>query len=172
VSSLGLSDGGPILYFAYGSNMSSPRLRSRIPDAVRIGGAYLDGWVLRFHKPSIDGSGKATILPVTGDHARVWGVIWSLSESGQEALDEIEGPGYERMNLLVVDDDGMTQRVVSYCAVECDPTLTPYGWYREHAVRGAIEAGLPADYIMRMRSVATAEDPDPDRATRELAIYG
>jgi AIG2 family protein len=159
------------LYFAYGSNMSSPRMQARVPDAVRMGAACVDGWVLRFHKPSQDGSGKADIVPVTGDHARVWGVLWSVGDAGWQVLDQVEGAGYERVPLLVLDTAGDTRRIAAYRAVESDRGLSPYGWYREHAVRGAIEAGLPADYVARLRVIASIQDPDPERAARELAIY-
>jgi len=162
---------GADTYFAYGSNMSYHRMRQRVPAAERIGIARLDGWVLRFHKPSLDGSGKADIVPVVGGRAVVWGVLWSLGETGWEAMDAFEGDGYQRMPLLVLTADGGTHRVVAYCATDSDPSLLPYSWYREHAVRGAIEAELPPDYIMRLRSIRSAVDPDAARAAREFAIY-
>lgn len=57
---------GNILYFAYGSNMSSARLRARVPSCRPIGIAFLPGHELRFHKRSKDGSGKCDAFQVEG----------------------------------------------------------------------------------------------------------
>jgi hypothetical protein len=47
------------LYFAYGSNMSAPRLRARTPSAEPIGAAKLPGFRLVFDKWGRDDSAKA-----------------------------------------------------------------------------------------------------------------
>ena len=39
------------LYFAYGSNMSTPRLQARLPHARPLGPAWLDGHRLAFGSP-------------------------------------------------------------------------------------------------------------------------
>jgi hypothetical protein len=65
------------LYFAYGSNMSSGRLR---PGAVPAGAARLEGYRLRCNKRGRDGSGKA----------EAWGVLFWLPDPDWEALDRFE----------------------------------------------------------------------------------
>ncbi len=47
-----------MLYFSYGSNMSSRRLLSRVPSARFITSASLPGHALHFHKKGLDGSAK------------------------------------------------------------------------------------------------------------------
>ena len=51
------------LYFGYGSNMLTERLRARerCPSAKCIGIAEVTGYALEFSKPGEDGSGKATL---------------------------------------------------------------------------------------------------------------
>lgn len=51
------------LYFSYGSNMLSSRLRERCPSARPIGMAELPDHELRWHKRSKDNSGNATLSP-------------------------------------------------------------------------------------------------------------
>jgi hypothetical protein len=48
----------PDVYFAYGSNMSTARLRQRMPSCKPLGTAVLSEHKLRFHKRSTDQSGK------------------------------------------------------------------------------------------------------------------
>jgi gamma-glutamylcyclotransferase len=52
------------LNFAYGSNMLSARLRERVPSARPAGTACLPGFSLRWHKVSVDGSGKCNVVEV------------------------------------------------------------------------------------------------------------
>ena len=54
-------DAPTLLYFAYGSNMSSVRLRARVNSAQPLGVARLPGHRLRWHMHSLDGSGKCDI---------------------------------------------------------------------------------------------------------------
>jgi hypothetical protein len=60
------TEGGPpepVVYFAYGSNMSTARLRERMPSCKPLGTATLPGHALRFHKRSTDKSGKCNAFP-------------------------------------------------------------------------------------------------------------
>ncbi len=61
-------------YFAYGSNMASERMRSRISQAILIGAARLKGLKMVFTKLSSDGSAKCDMLPKDG--AEIWGVLY------------------------------------------------------------------------------------------------
>ena len=61
--------GGSFLFFAYGSNMLTERVRERCPDARPLGAAIARGYVLSFSKRSKDGSSKATLL-TTADGAK------------------------------------------------------------------------------------------------------
>jgi hypothetical protein len=56
-------------YFAYGSNMSLRRLRTRVPSAVKLGNATLFGHQLKFHKRSQDGSAKCDAMTALLDPA-------------------------------------------------------------------------------------------------------
>lgn len=57
--------------FAYGSNMSPERIRARAPSAVFVTKAYLEGYVLEFLKPGMDGSGKCNVCPSADSQDRV-----------------------------------------------------------------------------------------------------
>lgn len=76
------------LYFAYGSNMLTPRLVVRCRTAAAIGRATATGHRLAFDKRSKDGSGKATLI---ADPAHtVPGVLVRLDVSDQSALDKLK----------------------------------------------------------------------------------
>jgi hypothetical protein len=77
----------PVLYFAYGSKMSSIRLRERMPSCRAIGTATLPGHVLRFHKRSTDKSGKCNAF-ATGNDDRVIGVLFSFDPAERAKLDQ------------------------------------------------------------------------------------
>ncbi len=64
------------LYFAYGSNMTSARLRARIPSARSVGAARIDGRRLVCNKRGRDGSGKANLCASPGGEA--WGVVYEV----------------------------------------------------------------------------------------------
>ncbi len=42
---------------------------------------------------------------------------------------------------------------VAYVATNVDSTLKPFDWYQAHVVEGAVEHGLPAEYIAGLRAV-------------------
>ena len=79
-----------VRYIAYGSNLHPVRLRERLPSARLVGPAFLPGRTLEFHKRSVDGSAKCTIVS-GGEGVHV--AIYDVSGDDKRRLDEIEGVG-------------------------------------------------------------------------------
>jgi len=164
-------ESGRLLYFAYGSNMSGPRLAARIDSMRKLGVATLAGHRLAFHKVSHDGSAKCDIAPAPD--GRVLGVVFDIAAAEQVLLDRYEGrgQGYEVKDVEVRLADGRTLAAFSYYATRIDPTLLPYDWYRAHVLHGAAEHRLPAPYVRAIEAVAVMTDADVARAARERALY-
>lgn len=164
-------DDARLLYFAYGSNMSGPRLAARVQGLRTIGVASLAGHRLAFHKRGRDGSGKCDIAPAA--QGRVWGVVFDMPAAQRSALDRHEGlgRGYElkTVELTLAGDRLLT--AFCYYATHVDPALQPYDWYRAHVLHGAREHRLPHDYVAAIGAVTAIPDPDAERARRERAIY-
>jgi cation transport regulator ChaC len=160
-----------MLYFAYGSNMSTPRLESRVRSANAISVAGLHGHKLRFRKKSISGSGKCDVEN-TGDPGDVvYGVVFEIASSDKAALDKIEGLGkwYEEKNVIVVSATGEKFEAVTYFAINIDASMKPCDWYKEHVLRGAREHGIPVEYIKDIEAIEST--PDPDNYDKEMEIY-
>jgi cation transport regulator ChaC len=160
------------LYFAYGSNMLSRRLRERTPSAAARAVGCVDGRRLTFDKASRDASGKCDIEPFAGE--RVWGVVFEIARSEKAALDEAEGlgRGYREERLPVLTPAGAVE-AVTYVATAKDPALRPYDWYKAFVVAGALEHALPEPYVERLRKVASRPDPDAARSRKnEELLHG
>lgn len=159
--------------FAYGSNMPTARIRKRCPSARSLGVAELHGYELRWHKKSKDGSGKCDIVQTDQPGASVFGVLYEIAGSEKADLDDAEGlgSGYDETKIEVYR--GADQFTVkAYVATATDPALKPYSWYRALAVAGAIEHGLPADYVARLEAVPADEDPKKERHDKNMALTG
>lgn len=162
-----------MLYFAYGSNMSSKRLESRLNSVKLKTVAKLNRHNLKFHKRSTDGSGKCDIDLTEDEDDVVYGVLYEIEESDKTELDSVEGlgSGYEEKQVSVTALDGETFIATTYYATHTDPSVKPYEWYKEHVLRGAREHGLPTDYIAMIDDVETTQDYDRQRRDDELDIY-
>lgn len=161
-------------YFAYGSNMSLPRLKKRVPSAERIGVYTLIEHSLRFHKVSEkDGSGKCDALFTGNTNDYIVGSLFEISDNEKSSLDSAEGLGYgyEEKQVLVNDAQGNTLEAVTYYAKNMDSSLLPYSWYLYHVIYGAKESGVPAEYLDILSATKSKEDPDKERDARERAIY-
>lgn len=133
------------IYFAYGSNMSSARLRERITSARPLGPVHVCDWRLAFNKPGRDGTGKANLVFESG--ARSWGVAYEIAGSEWERLDGFE-TDYQRAHFRLERSDGSNLEAQAYLFLQADaPALAPSGEYLDHLLAGAREHGLPADYI-------------------------
>lgn len=162
-----------MLYFAFGSNMSSKRLQGRVPSARFEAVARLSEHRLCFHKLGADGSGKGDAEYTGNPDDEVVGVVYEISEAEKPGLDAAEGlgTGYGEKWVEIVAADGRELSAVMYFAIRIDPSVKPYHWYKNHVLVGAEENRLPADYTARIKAIASVDDPDPHRAGREWDMY-
>lgn len=158
-------------YFAYGSNMLTERLQDRVSSAKNPRPFALQRHRLRFHKKSIDCSGKCNIVPTACDSDVVHGVLFEIDDAQISTLDNHEGVGYRR-NEITVSLHGTETKACIYFAEKnaIDDTLMPYRWYYDLVLSGAEQHKLPPDYIARLRSIPFTHDPKPNRKTRLEAL--
>jgi hypothetical protein len=161
-------------YFAYGSNMASHRLLQRLPRARHIDIGILTGHRLSFRKKDDAGLSAKCDIELTDDHRdEVIGIIYKITNADKQTLDRIEGlgRGYDEKIVQITSSSGSILSTVTYYAINIDHSLIPYHWYKQHVLRGAIEHRLPADYISKIESIESQQDPDERRSRRELSIY-
>lgn len=132
-------------YFAYGSNMSKPRLERRIGTVHCHGRARLDDYCHRFSKRGRDGSAKGNVERAAG--ARVWGVLYELEPPQLEVLAGFE-TGYRAVDLSVTLDarSKLAVRAASFEAIAAVRGLEPTPEYLRHYLAGFHEHDLPASY--------------------------
>jgi cation transport regulator ChaC len=165
------------LCFAYGSNMLTRRLRApeRAPSAQREGIGYVQGYRLTFDKGSTGKkyrSGKCDMERTGVATDRVWGVLFSIPNTEEAALDKAEGldKGYRKDRKIPVVTDACTREGVAYIATEKDPAVKPYHWYKAFVVAGAVEHGLPPAYVEWLRTFESQPDPDAKRRAENEAL--
>ena len=159
------------LYFAYGSNLLSARLRERTPSATRVAVAQLPGYALRWHMAGADGSGKCDVVPVDDPASQVHGVVYQIGMHDMPHLDHAEslGVGYADRTLQVHTPTGPLHAKL-YVALRTDPASVPYDWYHALVLAGAREHALAEDYVAQLARVATRPDPEIHRAQRHRAL--
>ena len=162
------------LYFAYGSNMLTERLRQRVPGARPVGVGQVSGRRLAFQKASKDLSSKCDI-PMSANPTDVaHGVLFNIPISEMRALDKAEGlgSGYEVHMVEVTVSGGAKLEATTYVASVSgiDPKLVPYDWYKNLVVAGAQQHSLPEAYQATIAAVASKPDPDLKRESRLEAL--
>jgi gamma-glutamylcyclotransferase len=165
-------DRSSFVNFAYGSNMSSRRLRARTPSARPIGIGRLSGHRLMWHMRGSDGSAKCDILETGRPEDVVWGVLYEIAASERPLLDQAEGLGqaYDYKTVRVQHAQGQHIEAGAYVAIDTDASLVPFDWYLGFVLAGAHEHGLPEDYASALKALATRIDPDEARRQRNLAV--
>ena len=162
-----------VLYFSYGSNMSTPRIKHRVKSATVITTAYLHQHSLQFHKKSADGSAKCDIEHTKSQDDIVYGVLFEILTIEKHILDRYEGlgNGYEEKTVSIILPDGKSIAASTYYATHIDASLKPYHWYKEHVLRGAREHALPPEHIAAIEAIPSIADPDHDKHVKEISIY-
>lgn len=159
------------LYFAYGSNLLSARLKARCPSARKAGNAVLSRFRLEWHKVGCDDTGKCDVLFTANPGDRVHGVAWAIRRSEMPALDYHEelDTGYYACNVPITI--GSRRRLArTYRAIPVDPQLKPLDWYKRFVVDGAREHGLPEDYVARLAMTPANADEDRRRRSRNYRV--
>lgn len=161
-----------VLYFAYGSNMMTARLRARCPSARPAGVAFAENHQLTFWKKGRDGSGKGHLAASAGLSQP--GVLFTLTVDDLIVLDSFEGAGrgYRRVDDFAIRrrDSNEITRAATYIATDLDETLQPYDWYLALILAGAREHVFDEEMLRWLGAVACREDPDLTRATRHEAL--
>lgn len=162
-------------YFSYGSNMCTRRLHARVPSARFLALGSLKGYQLKFHKRSVDRSGKCT--PVyTGDMSdEIYGVIFDIAAPDKPKLDKAEGlgKGYDERQVDITTPTGVIAAYTYVAAPsDIDHSLTLYSWYEGFVVAGTMEHELPLSYIKNLEAVITCEDPDMKRDRENGNLLG
>jgi len=161
-----------LLYFAYGSNLYSPRLRFRVPTCRVVMTASLPDHRLVFHKRSIDGSAKCDAIADPGQETL--GVIYEIDITELRNLRDAEGVrnGYEECTVSVRNSQGAGISCLSYLAASShiDATLLPYTWYRDFVLWGCREHGFLDAYLSQfILAVRSIKDPQPSRELQRRA---
>jgi hypothetical protein len=160
-----------LYYFAYGSNLHPARMQARVPSAEFVEVAVLPDRALRFCKRSVDGSAKCTLVPALG--SRTLGAVYRLAAEEKELLDHVEGldQGYEEFWQGLPLSDGVV-RTFHYVGSPdyLDATLQPYHWYKDLVLLGARYHGFPGPYLAAIEAVASIDDPDGDRRSRNEIV--
>ena len=159
------------VYFAYGSNMFTRRLRGRTPSARVIGAGHIYNCRLTFDKVSRSNSGKATIQISEDFQETVCGVLFSIHRDEESKLDKAEDypNSYEKQEVKVNHGKGIID-AMTYISTKRDSKFLPHHWYKRYVVEGAVEHELPEDYVEHLRRFASIPDPDTERSKREEAI--
>lgn len=144
-----------LVYFAYGSNMNTKRIRSRVPLATVIGRARLLDKRMVCNKKGEDGSGKANLVDSPGD--LVWGVLYEVDLAKLDKLDQAEG-GYQRTKLQVWTEQGNPVTAEVYVSKKLAADPMPYDWYKKLIIAGAREHQLPRDYLEYLEQLPSKPD--------------
>jgi gamma-glutamylcyclotransferase len=165
-----------MLYFGYGSNMCTGRLRARVPSTRAIGKRLLRGFRFKFNKKSTDrfgDSAKGNVERTNVETDLVWGVMFEFDAAEKHLLDEAEalGRGYDELIVEVESETGAKESAHMYIASQThiDSNLRPYSWYKRFVTEGARQHGLPPAYIKFLEAFPESEDPDRARDGRNRA---
>jgi gamma-glutamylcyclotransferase len=163
-----------MLYFAYGSNMCTGRLRARVSSAEVVAVAQLFRHRFAYEKRSDDGSSKGNASETGQDTDFVWGVVFEIDAAQKQILDQAEGlgHGYAEKQVTVRDHAQQAYACVMYYAQPSHIVADrPYGWYQRFVVEGARQHALPPEYIDQHLAVPVGKpDPDTQRDVRKRRI--
>lgn len=161
-------------YFAYGSNMQTATFRGRRGIAfARALPARAPGWRLVLDKPPLlpIGESYANIVPDTG--SEVFGVAYEVSVDALQTIDLTEGVligNYQRRPIPVVRLAGDSGPLEAFTLTSDrhDAGLYPSTRYMALLIEGAIEHGLPDQYVDFLRGIPSHAPSRVSEALRPL----
>lgn len=140
--------------------MSEEQLKSRCPDAQFECVVKLADYELEFPRASKKrGCGVASITERPGSD--VYGVLFNLSDEDFVKLDRAEGVAvgaYTREQVEVEALDTVRHLAQTYIAVRADSPPLPSREYLDILILGAIEHGLPPEYVEGLKRIPVLGD--------------
>lgn len=147
-------------YFAYGSNMQTATFSGRRGIAYRRAvPGRLGGWRLVLDKPPLVPVGESYANIVPDLAAEVFGVLYEVAQDDVAHIELTEGVligNYQRAEVAVAalaSPAGERRRAFTLVSQSRDAALQPSKRYMALLIEGALEHGLPGDYVDFLRSV-------------------
>ncbi len=146
-----------MLYFAYGANLNLRGMKRRCPRATALSVATLKGYRLEFR-------GFVTIAAdVSG---AVPGALFELTPACWRALENYEGPDYEKIDVTVETAEG--PRVAAAYIMSGGTRASPTLAYFSEIARGYSDWKLDHGPLRRAR-IATLHPEKPNRISAKPA---
>ena len=141
------------LYFAYGMNTNTEEMAYRCPTAVPLGKAILPGY--RFEFKSF-----ATIVPSPKE--QVEGVLWTITDTDESALDVLEGyPEFYDKKTVSVEHDNQSYIAMTYIMGSREQGYAPSDGYYSMVSEGYQTFGLSQRQLLDAKN----------RSIKEIIIY-
>ena len=141
------------LYFAYGMNTNRDEMAYRCPSAVPLGRAILPGYRLEFKS-------FATIVPSSKE--QVEGVLWTITDSDESALDMLEGyPEFYDKKSVSVEHNGQSYIAMTYIMGPREQGYAPSDGYYSMVSEGYQTFGLSQHQLLDARN----------RSIQDIIIY-
>jgi gamma-glutamylcyclotransferase len=141
------------LYFAYGMNTNKEEMAYRCPKAHALGKAVLPGY--RFEFKSF-----ATIVPSSKE--QVEGVLWTITESDESALDVLEGyPEFYDKKTVSVEHDNQSYIAMTYIMGPREQGHAPSDGYYSMVSEGYQAFGLSQQQLLDAKN----------RSIQDIIIY-
>ena len=141
------------LYFAYGMNTNRDEMAYRCPTAVALGRAVLLGYRLEFKS-------FATIVPSPKE--TVEGVLWTITDSDESALDMLEGyPEFYDKKTVSVEHSGQSYIAMTYIMNPREKGYAPSDGYYSMVSEGYQTFGLSQQQLSDAKN----------RSIKEIIIY-
>jgi hypothetical protein len=164
-----------VWYFAYGSNMQTATLCGRRRVAYRQAvPVRVPGWRLVLDKPPLIALAHsfANIVPEAG--AEVLGVCYELTVEDHDHVELTEGvrignyASVEVQAWSLATPQGPAFSARSLSSAKRDDRLKPSTRYMQLLIEGALEHGLPDDYITALRAIPAEPEKAAARAARGM----
>ena len=162
-----------IKYFAYGSNLDLPQMKSRCPESKLISKGSLSGYRLTFNRFS-SGWGGGVADVIQEQDSKVWGLIFEISDTDLERLDRYEGYNkdrneslrgyhisntnlYERWKAVIDTPNGQVCDVWVYTVVEKQKFVRPTPEYLQIIKSATVRWNFPEAYrqTLELESIKT-----------------
>jgi cation transport regulator ChaC len=150
-----------IWYLGYGSNMNRGIFEGRRGiRPIEARPALLENYRLCFNLPIGRGERGVANLELH-EGARTWGVLYHIMTEQAAHLDRTEGVprgGYRRIPVSVIVHGGEKIEAFTYQSYKNSPGRKPSPRYIDLLIVGAVQHGLPAQYLDYLRSFELAVD--------------